>query len=155
MEWEQEQLRRGGHLASTPPPDAKVKQIYKPAPSTLNVLHQLAFLIRPLSVPPVTTLPTLGPALDRLAHQLSQLTTSHAAHVSSMNSLAQERTDLDRRETEMREMVVRAEEKRAWFNSFNDWVEGVAGFLDEKVCTSSYPANSWLTSHSSIHYLKT
>ncbi|KAF9026128.1 GCFC-domain-containing protein [Hymenopellis radicata] len=115
MEWEQEQLRRGGHFASTPPPDAKVKQTYKPAP-----------------IPPVTSLPSLGPALDRLAHQLSQLTTSHAAHVSSMNSLAQERTDLDRRETEMREMVTRAEEKRAWFNSFNEWVEGVAGFLDEK-----------------------
>lgn len=38
QEWEQEQLRRGGHMtlesrASTP----KIKQIYKPAPS--EILH--------------------------------------------------------------------------------------------------------------------
>lgn len=34
MEWEQEQLRRGGHRASSVQPTA-VKQEYRPAPSTL------------------------------------------------------------------------------------------------------------------------
>ena len=29
-------------------------------------------------------------------------------------------------------MVEKAEAKRAWFQSFSEWVEGVAGFLDEK-----------------------
>jgi hypothetical protein len=52
-----------------------------------------------------------------------------------LNDLAQERGELDDRETEMRNMVGRAEEKRAWFSSFREWVEGVAGFLDEKVCS--------------------
>lgn len=36
----------------------------------------------------------------------------------------------------MRTMVDRAEDKRAWFDSFKDWLEGVAGFLDEKVSLS-------------------
>jgi hypothetical protein len=29
--------------------------------------------------------------------------------------------------------VEQAEEKRAWFDAFREWVEGVAVFLDEKV----------------------
>ena len=111
-----------------------------PKPSRHISLHQVSglipsqrrALIRP-AVPPVTDVPSLGPALDRIAMQLAQLTTSHSSNVSTMNSLARERNDLDQRETEMREMVTRAEDKRAWFSSFNDWVEGVAGFLDEKV----------------------
>jgi GC-rich sequence DNA-binding factor len=38
----------------------------------------------------------------------------------------------------MRDMIGRAEEKRAWFSSFKQWVEGVAAFLDEKVCIVSH-----------------
>lgn len=34
IEWEQEQLRRGGH--KTPEPSAKVKPVYKPAPSNVS-----------------------------------------------------------------------------------------------------------------------
>ena len=34
IEWEQEQLRRGGH--KTPEPSAEVKQVYKPAPSNVS-----------------------------------------------------------------------------------------------------------------------
>jgi GC-rich sequence DNA-binding factor len=79
----------------------------------------------------------LGPAIARLAQQLSQLTTSHATNTAALSTLAQERGQLDNRETEMRDMVGRAEEKRAWFSSFKEWVEGVAGFLDEKVCFTS------------------
>jgi GC-rich sequence DNA-binding factor len=55
-----------------------------------------------------------------------------------LSTLAQERRALDDREAEMRDMVGRAEEKRAWFNSFKEWVEGVAGFLDEKVDFRTY-----------------
>lgn len=117
MEWEQEQLRRGGH--ETPDSKAssasKVKQTYKPAP-----------------IPADTPVPTLGPAIARLVQQLSQLTTSHTNNTATLSSLAQERDELDVRETEMRDMVGRAEEKRVWFSSFNEWVEGVAAFLDEK-----------------------
>jgi GC-rich sequence DNA-binding factor len=40
---------------------------------------------------------------------------------------------LDDKEKEIRVMVEKAEEKRAWFGSFNEWVESVAAFLDEKV----------------------
>ena len=40
IEWEQEQLRRGGH--KTPEPSAQVKQVYKPAPS--NVFSLLVLM---------------------------------------------------------------------------------------------------------------
>jgi GC-rich sequence DNA-binding factor len=79
----------------------------------------------------------LGPAIARLAQQLSQLTASHATNTASLSTLSQERGELDDREIEMRDMVGRAEEKREWFSSFTEWVEGVAGFLDEKVCFTS------------------
>lgn len=113
IEWEQEQLRRGGH--KTPEPSAKVKQVYKPAP-----------------IPPATPVPNLSSAIARLSEQLTQLTTSHAKNSAALTTLGQERIEIDNREKEMREMVEKAEAKRAWFQSFNDWVEGVAGFLDEK-----------------------
>ncbi|KAG6817011.1 hypothetical protein H0H87_000907 [Tephrocybe sp. NHM501043] len=116
-EWEQEQLRRGGHItsssrSSTP---SKAKEVYKPTP-----------------IPSATPIPTLGPAIAHLTEQLTNLTTSHASNTMALTSLAKERADIDERESEMREMVGRAEDKRAWFESFKDWLEGVAGFLDEK-----------------------
>lgn len=137
MEWEQEQLRRGGHVT----PDSmisssKVKQTYTPAPSKISVRGQCLYINgRYRSVVPADTpIPTLAPAIARLAQQLSQLTASHATNSAALNNLSQERDELDDRETEMRDMVSRAEEKRAWFSSFREWVEGVASFLDEKVC---------------------
>lgn len=42
MEWEQEQLRRGGHQTYDASPASKPKQIYKPAPSKLLTIHILA-----------------------------------------------------------------------------------------------------------------
>lgn len=36
----------------------------------------------------------------------------------------------------MRELVEKAESKRAWFEGFKEWTESVAGFLDEKVAIS-------------------
>ena len=50
-----------------------------------------------------------------------------------MHSLADERAQLEAREKEMREMIVKAEDKRSWFAAFREWVESVATFLDEKV----------------------
>lgn len=116
MEWEQEQLRRGGHTPYEPSTSAKPKETYKPAP-----------------IPALAPIPTLQPALNRLAQQIAQLTTSHANNSAALQTLAQERLDVERREAEMRDLVIKAEDKRAWFGDFRDWLESVAGFLDEKV----------------------
>ncbi|KAF9483419.1 hypothetical protein BDN70DRAFT_873928 [Pholiota conissans] len=118
IEWEQEQLRRGGHRTPEPSGSAIAKKVYKAAP-----------------IPPSTPLPSLGPSISRLTEQLTQLTISHANNSATLNSLAQERIQVDDREKEMREMVEKAEAKRAWFGDFKEWTESVAGFLDEK-----YPA---------------
>lgn len=75
----------------------------------------------------------LGPVVSRLSEQLAQLITSHANNTHVLTSLAQERAQVDDREKEMREMVEKAETKRAWFESFKEWTESVASFLDEKV----------------------
>ncbi|KAJ4501398.1 nineteen complex-related protein 2-domain-containing protein [Lentinula lateritia] len=125
VEWEHEQLRRGGHLKpDTSTSKGKIKQTYIPAPSKFDLI---AFL-----VPPVAPIPTLNSALTRLTQQLSQLTTSHASNTASLNTIAQEREQLDIREKELRALVSNAEDKRAWFSSFSEWVESVAAFLDEK-----------------------
>lgn len=132
MEWEQEQLRRGGHQTPEPSAPAKVKEVYKPAPSNFcSILRRPA--THEVPVPLATPLPTLNTALARLTQQFTQLTTSHAQNTAALNALAQERDEIDAREKEMRDMVSRAEEKSSWFGSFKEWVEGVAGFLDEKV----------------------
>ena len=89
------------------------------------------------AVPPATPVPNLSTAIARLSEQLAQLTTAHAKNSTSLTALGQERFEIDNREKEMREMVEKAEEKRAWFQSFSEWVEGVAGFLDEKVRINS------------------
>ncbi|KAF8887184.1 nineteen complex-related protein 2-domain-containing protein [Infundibulicybe gibba] len=115
VEWEQEQLRRGGHRTPERSPAPKPKEVYKPTP-----------------IPQATPIPTLSLATDRLSQQLTKLTISHANNTSALSSLAQERGQVEDREKEMREMVGRAEEKRAWFGSFKEWIEGVASFLDEK-----------------------
>jgi hypothetical protein len=53
MEWEQEQLRRGGHRTPEPTP-IKIKKAYKPAPSRsqsavpIVVLNDVQFLPRHL-----------------------------------------------------------------------------------------------------------
>lgn len=93
-------------------------------------------------VPPATPVPSLAPAISRLSGQLELLTTSHAKNSATLSSLAHERLEVDEREKELREMVEKAEEKRAWFSSFREWIEGVAGFLDEKVkCIFSYASH--------------
>ncbi|KAF7364986.1 GC-rich sequence DNA-binding factor-like protein [Mycena venus] len=114
-EWEQEQIRRGAQAPVDASPAPKAKETYRPAP-----------------IPPSTPLPSLGPALARLTQQLTQLTASHASNTAALTTFGQERTEVEDREKEMRQMVEKAEAKRAWFGQFKEWVEGVAGFLDEK-----------------------
>ncbi|KAI0916948.1 hypothetical protein AcW2_007207 [Taiwanofungus camphoratus] len=114
MEWEQEQLRRGG-LRPEETAEKASKVTYKPAP-----------------IPPMTPIPTLGAAVARLTQSLTALTTSHAQNSASMASLGEEQLQLEAREKEMREMISRAEYKRSWFAAFREWVESVATFLDEK-----------------------
>ena len=72
-----------------------------------------------------------------MSEQFAQLTSSHAKNSAALSTLGQERIEIDNREKEMREMVEKAEAKRAWFQSFSEWVESVAGFLDEKASIDS------------------
>jgi len=61
------------------------------------------------------------------------MTASHAQNTASVSALSVEHDQLDGRETELREIIARTEEKRRWFADFRDWLENVATFLDEKV----------------------
>ncbi|KAG6821897.1 hypothetical protein H0H93_006885, partial [Arthromyces matolae] len=76
--------------------------------------------------PAAVPVPTLGPAITRLAEQLVKLTTSHASNTAVLAALSKEKAEIEEREVEMRDMVERAENKRAWFESFKEWIEGVA-----------------------------
>ena len=89
------------------------------------------------AVPPATPVPNLSTAIARLSEQFAQLTSSHAKNSAALSTLGQERIEIDNREKEMKEMVEKAEAKRAWFQSFSEWVESVAGFLDEKASIDS------------------
>jgi GC-rich sequence DNA-binding factor len=68
-----------------------------------------------------------------LTQALTKLTTSHAGNTGSLTALGDERTSLEEQETKLRQLVIEAEEKRAWFNGFKDWMDNLADFLDEKV----------------------
>lgn len=135
MEWEQEQLRRGGHQGQTPETTTPVKAVYKPAPSKCSCIYSTS-ATDVCAVPPITPIPTLDPAVARLTQALTILTTSHAQNTSLMTSLAEEQLQLEEKEKELRQMVEKTEAKRSWFVAFREWVEGVASFLDEKVCFS-------------------
>lgn len=87
-----------------------------------------------LSVPAQTPVPTLDPAMLRLTQALTKLTTSHAGNTKSLMSLGDEHASLEQQETRLRQLVTEAEEKRAWFDGFRQWMDSLADFLDEKVC---------------------
>ena len=92
VEWEYEQLRRGG--LRTPEPETKIKPVYKPTPSTYPSHHKLLRTHSILLVPPVTPVPSLGPAIYRLSARLTLLTSSHVAQSSAtIESLARERSN--------------------------------------------------------------
>jgi hypothetical protein len=60
MEWEQEQLRRGGHLADDSADKAPVKQIYKAAPSKSTSHLFFAFLTHTFASPNINPNPNVG-----------------------------------------------------------------------------------------------
>lgn len=75
----------------------------------------------------------------RLSQIMTSVTASHAQNTTSISALSVEQIQLDERETELRDIVTRAEDKRSWFADFRDWLESVATFLDEKVPSSLCP----------------
>ena len=50
-----------------------------------------------------------------------------------MTSAAEELAQSEEKERELREAIERTEAQRGWFSVFQEFVEGVAHFLDEKV----------------------
>ncbi|KAG2061049.1 hypothetical protein BDR06DRAFT_1002236 [Suillus hirtellus] len=92
VEWEREQLWRGGPF-STSHEVSPTKQVYKPA-----------------ATPTSTTIPSLGPAMERLSQSLTAVTTSYTTNVKAAASLVDEREQLE-----------------------SEWVENMATFLDEKL----------------------
>jgi len=86
-------------------------------------------------VPPPTEIPNLESSITRFSQTLTSMTASHAQNTTSVSALSVEQVQLDQRETELRDIVTRAEEKRSWFTDFREWLECVATFLDEKVRT--------------------
>lgn len=71
--------------------------------------------------------------MSRLSATLSNAYTAHTAHEHNLEAVHAEKTQLDEKEVEMRELVANAEMKRAWLSDFHEWMETVGTFLDEKV----------------------
>lgn len=69
----------------------------------------------------------------RISQIMTSMQASHAQNTTSISALSAEQVQLDQRETELRDIITRAEEKRSWFADFREWLESVATFLDEKV----------------------
>ncbi|CUA73263.1 Pre-B-cell leukemia transcription factor-interacting protein 1 [Rhizoctonia solani] len=111
--WEMAQIQRGG--SNNRNEVVEQKPVYKPHP-----------------IPVQTPVPTLDPAVSRLTQALTKLTTSHAANTKSLTSLGDERSSLEGQEVRLRELVTEAEDKRAWFSGFKEWMDSLADFLDEK-----------------------
>ena len=84
-------------------------------------------------VPPPTEIPGLESSVTRISQMMTSMTGSHAQNTTSVSTISAELVQLDERETELRDIVTRTEEKRSWFADFRDWLESVATFLDEKV----------------------
>jgi len=131
-EWEQEQIRRAGHLDHAPETQVPAPQVYKPSPGKSPSEIKPVFSDTRV-VPATIPIPTLEPAIARLSQTLSNLTTSHSTNVSALTSSADELSQIEEREKELREAIERTEAQRSWFTAFREFVEGVAHFLDEKV----------------------
>jgi GC-rich sequence DNA-binding factor len=69
----------------------------------------------------------------RISQIMTSMTASHEQNTTSLSTLSAELIQLDERETELRDIVTRTEDKRSWFADFREWLESVATFLDEKV----------------------
>ncbi|GJJ15762.1 hypothetical protein Clacol_010040 [Clathrus columnatus] len=113
-EWELAQIRRAAPVEDKEKKPA-AKPTYQPAP-----------------IPAMTPIPILSQSIGRITGVLTTLTSSHASHTAALSSLADERSALEQKELEMRQLIEKAERKRGWFTAFREWVESVANFLDEK-----------------------
>ena len=69
----------------------------------------------------------------RISQIMTSMTASHEQNTTTVSTLSAEVVQLDERETELRDILTRTEEKRSWFSDFREWLESVATFLDEKV----------------------
>lgn len=67
------------------------------------------------------------------------LTSSHTLDSAALDHFARERAELDAQENELRAEVIKVEEKHRWFSDFKNFMEDVAAFLGEKVCTEVGP----------------
>ena len=85
------------------------------------------------TVPQITSIPALEPAIAKLAASLTALTTSHAENASMLISLADEERALQAKEQNLRKLVEEAENKRSWFSEFRLWMDSLADLLDSKV----------------------
>jgi GC-rich sequence DNA-binding factor len=115
QEWERAQIKRSGLKPDEGTSIAATTPVYKPTP-----------------IPPLTDMPSLESSVTRLSQTMTSMAASHAQNTTSVSALSAEQIQLDKRETELREIVMRAEGKTSWFADFRDWLESVAMFLDEK-----------------------
>ena len=135
QEWERAQIRRSGLKPDEDSSIPSTTRVYKPTPSTWPYS---VFLVSERDfyselVPPLTEIPSLESSILRLSQMMTSIAASHAQNTTSVSALSAEQVQLDERETELRDIVARAEGKRSWFADLRDWLESVATFLDEKV----------------------
>jgi GC-rich sequence DNA-binding factor len=133
QEWEHAQFKRSGLRSDDSFSTPVATPVYKATPST-QLYHLYRACSDPKLVPPPTEVPGLESSITRIAQTLVSMTASHTQNTALVSALSVENDQLDGRETELREIIARTEEKRRWFADFRDWLENVATFLDEKVC---------------------
>jgi GC-rich sequence DNA-binding factor len=115
QEWEHAQFKRSGLRSDDSFSTPVATPVYKATP-----------------IPPPTEVPSLESSVTRIAQTLVSMTASHTQNTALVSALSIENDQLDGRETELREIIARTEQKRRWFADFRDWLENVATFLDEK-----------------------
>ncbi|GAA5977143.1 hypothetical protein JCM10908_004871 [Rhodotorula pacifica] len=120
-QWEEAQIRRaGGGTSANRERGGKDAERNEKGP------------YRPAPIPQSSTLPSMSAVSARLSAALQSLTASHTLEASALEHFEKERIELDTQEQELREEVVKTEEKSRWFGEFKDEVEDWSAFLDEK-----------------------
>ncbi|KAI0251981.1 nineteen complex-related protein 2-domain-containing protein [Lactifluus subvellereus] len=115
QEWEHAQIKRSGLK-----------------PDEYSSSHAATPVYKPAQIPSLIEIPSLESSVMRISHIMTSIAASHAQNTASISTISTELAQLDDRETELRETITRTEEKRSWFADFREWLESVAGFLDEK-----------------------
>jgi hypothetical protein len=131
MEWELAQVKRAVPAEAQAAPEA-ARKVYKPQPSMFSVLQGI-ILLTLSAVPTPASIPTLDASILRVDRLLSALNTSHIQSTTAIASLAEEHLKWDEEEVQLRRNVQEKEEMRAWFGAFQDRMEEVGEFLEEKV----------------------